>query len=328
LIELHPKAAAAAQVPARKLVDWMMEFQFCSDPGYFELDPVDYAPALGDAGIAMYREALTDHAANLGERPAPSEWRSGAPSLHWFAIEWNERRLAVLDRDVDRIIETHLCRANMTAGFLRTAEALEEIGEHDLAIEWAKRATDSSSEYQAELAGRFWSDLLAKYQPEQATEACVEVFQRWPSASNATYLCRQAGEAWSDYEHFVMSTLARWPREAVRFARTGLKDASLAWRLAHDLGLDCLEEWEALVKDYQKIDPLATLQIHRELVENALQVANTRRYRRVARRLATMRKLAAGTEQAAQVDQFIAQLRETYRRRTRLQYELNLAGLP
>jgi hypothetical protein len=50
LLELHPRVAAAAQVPAGNLVDWMMRFQFDGDVDYFEIDPVAYAPALGKSG--------------------------------------------------------------------------------------------------------------------------------------------------------------------------------------------------------------------------------------------------------------------------------------
>ena len=48
LLDLHPKAAAAAQVPPARLVDWMMKFQFEGDVDCFELDPVAYASALGE----------------------------------------------------------------------------------------------------------------------------------------------------------------------------------------------------------------------------------------------------------------------------------------
>jgi hypothetical protein len=41
-----------------------------------------------------------------------------------------------------------------------------------------------------------------------------------------------------------------------------------------------------------------------------------------------MRKLAAGTDQADVVDTFITELRDTHRRRPRLQHEFDRAGLP
>jgi hypothetical protein len=41
-----------------------------------------------------------------------------------------------------------------------------------------------------------------------------------------------------------------------------------------------------------------------------------------------MRKLASGTPEAAEVEELIANLRETHRRRPRLQLEFDRAGLP
>ena len=73
LLELHPTVAAAAQVPAGDLVDWMMRFQFDGDVDYFEIDPVAYAPALGKSGLAAYRARLSDIEAGLG----PTALRGG-----------------------------------------------------------------------------------------------------------------------------------------------------------------------------------------------------------------------------------------------------------
>ena len=77
-----------------------------------------------------------------------------------------------------------------------------------------------------------------------------------------------------------------------------------------------------------RIDPVAVLPVHRRLVENELVEAGAQHYRLAARRLATMRRLAAGTEHQADVDDVIAELRETHRRRPRLQQEFDRAGLP
>lgn len=70
------------------------------------------------------------------------------------------------------------------------------------------------------------------------------------------------------------------------------------------------------------------LPVHARLVEAMLIDANAQNYRLGARRLATMRKLARGTDKAEEVDAMIAQLREEHRRRPRLQKEFDKARLP
>lgn len=82
------------------------------------------------------------------------------------------------------------------------------------------------------------------------------------------------------------------------------------------------------MKVYEKVDPLAVRPIHQRLVENELVEAGAQHHRRAARRLAKMRKLANGSDQAVEVDELIAELRQAHRRRPRLQQEFDRAGLP
>ena len=126
----------------------------------------------------------------------------------------------------------------------------------------------------------------------------------------------------------MLATLAARPDQAVLFALGTLKDPRLAWDQAVALRLDDDHTWAELAKAYERIDPLAVLPVHRRLVEHELVNAGAQHYRLAARRLAKMRTLAAGTDQADVVDTFIAALRDTHRRRPRLQQEFDRARLP
>ena len=112
------------------------------------------------------------------------------------------------------------------------------------------------------------------------------------------------------------------------FALLTLRDVQFAWNLARSLGLDDGRTWSDLAKAYENVDALAVLPVLTRLVENELTEAGAQHYRIAARRLAKMRKLAAGSDRAVEVDEFIGQLRETHRRRPRLQQEFDRAGLP
>ncbi|WP_413452933.1 DUF6880 family protein [Georgenia phoenicis] len=328
LLDLHPKAAAAAQVPPRKLVDWMIAFQFDGDVDYFELDPVAYAPALGEEGLAMYRARLAEIADALGPLPAGTE-RWDVPNRHErWVLEWNGRRLAVLDRDVEAIIRTHARDQKVAAWLQDAAEALAEIGAFDLAIDWARQATRFNLGHQSLRASDYWCALLAEHRPGELLAARVEVFRRWPTSSTAAGLYRDAVEAWPEYREEVMSRLSGSPRDAVVFALDPLKEVELAWELAHSLTLEADDVWERLAEEYAKTHPLAVLPVLRRLVERELTQADAQRYRAAARRLARMRRLAAGSDEVADVERFVAELRETHRRRPRLQQEFDRAGLP
>ena len=328
LLDLHPKLAASAMVPPGKLVDWMIKFQFDGDVDYFELDPVAYASALGDKGMATYRSRLNEIEAGLGARPSEDDRWTSRHSHEWFTLDWNAQRLAVLDHDVDAVIRTHAKDRKVAAWLEDTAQAFEEIGEIDLAIDWAKQATDFGRGHQSLKAADYWCKLLDEHRPDESLEARLLVFRRWPSSTTAARLHQAAGKSWPDHSDDVVTTLSASPRDVVLFALLTLKDVPFAWNLAHSLALDSDHTWNELIKAYEKIAPLAVLPIHQRLVENALVEASAQHYRLAARRLAKMRKLAAGSEKAGDVDALIADLRETHRRRPRLQQEFDRAGLP
>lgn len=327
LLELHPKAAAAARVPAARLVDWMMKFQF-DDAVDFELDPVAYAPALGEAGVATYRARLAQVEETLGARPSERERWSSGHSHEWFTLDWNAQRLAVLDRDIEAIIRTHARDRKVAAWLQDTAEALEEAGEIDLAIDWAKQATDFDHGHQSLKAAGYWCTLLQAHRTGEAMDARLLVFRRWPTSTTAARLHAIAGKTWPDHRDEVIATLASRPNEAVLFALLTLKDVHFAWDLAHSLTLDNDHTWNELIKAYEKVDALAVLPIHERLVDNELVEAGAQHYRRAARRLAKMRKLAVRSDKATEVDDLIAGLRDAHRRRPRLQQEFDRAGLP
>lgn len=158
--------------------------------------------------------------------------------------------------------------------------------------------------------------------------ARLAVFRKWPSATSAAALYDSAGPGWGAHRDEVMATLADSPRDAVLFALITLDDPGLAWELAHSLELTDLGAWSDLLESYQTVDPLAVLPKHRELVESTLVATNVRNYRSAALRLRRMRKLAAGTTAEADLDAYIVELRNTHRRRTRLQQEFDRCKLP
>lgn len=154
------------------------------------------------------------------------------------------------------------------------------------------------------------------------------MFRKWPSSTSAGRLHKAAGKAWPEYRDEVVATLAASPRDAVLFALLTLEEPEFAWNLAHSLARNSDHTWSELAKAYEKVDPIATLPIHQRLVENELVEAGAQHYRLAARRLAKMRKLSAGSEKSAEVNDLIADLREIQRRRPRLQQEFDRAGLP
>lgn len=343
LLALHAELTNAAPPPPARLVAWMIDFQFDGVVDYFTLDPAAYGPALGDRGIALYKAKLAEIAASVGPAPTEAEehayWlqRVADPSL-WdqqaglrharFVLEWNAQRLAVWDRDLDAIIATHARDRKVAAWLEDTAEAFAEIGETDLAIDWARQATFFDRGHQSVNAARLWCRLLSEHRPGDELAARLAVFDRWPTATHADGVHRAAGEAWPDYRTHVMDALRQRPGEAVSFALHALDDVPLAWDLAHSLGLDEPGLWGTLADRYEKVDPLAVVPLHTRQVLDHLEHADAQHYRAAARKLAHLRALTRDTEMADGIDTLVADLRDTHRRRPRLQQEFTRAGLP
>ena len=180
----------------------------------------------------------------------------------------------MFDHDIEAIITTHARDRRVAAWLEDTAQAFEEIGEADLAIEWAKRATDFNDGHQSLRAAQRWCRLLAEHRPDEVLPARLTVFRRWPSSSTATHLYRDAGSRWPEYRAEVLDQLATHPRDAVLFAHLTLADLPMAWTLAHDLQLTDDDTWAELAKAYEKLDPWAVLPVLARLVDHDL--ANTR----------------------------------------------------
>jgi uncharacterized Zn finger protein len=224
----------------------------------------------------------------------------------------------VLDRDVDAIIRTHARDQRVAAWLHETAKAFEEIGEIDLALQWAHQASNHTPSHQALQAAEYRCELLARHRPTETTQARYEVFSRWPSATSAARLHGTADEIWNEYQDEVMRTLSSQPRDLVLFTLLTLQNPQLAWEQAHQAELVDAQVWEELVKAYETVDPAAVLPVYQKLVEHELVNADAQHYRRAAKHLAKMRKLAAHTNHVEETDAFIAELRETHKRRLRL----------
>ena len=326
LIDLHPRVAAQAGVSRAKLADWVYEFHFDDEVDYFVLDPVAYAPALGDEGLRRLRGRIEALRAQL----APADPNDRFPRLdhRQFVVQWFDKRFAVLDRDVEAIVRTHLRDGRVAAWHEDVAEAMEEIGEIDLAIAWAQRASMFDRGHQSQRAAERWWRLLGEHRPLDLPAAARTILERWPSAGNGARLVAVAGDGTVDD---VQTTLASRPAELVRFQLDTMRDPALAWGTAHRLALSDDGVWADLARAYLPLDPVAAIEVQLRLVATSLQVADTRRYRPAARDLVNIRRsaiAAEGTAALAVVDDAISDLRARYRRRPSLIDALDHAKLP
>lgn len=244
-----------------------------------------------------------------------------------YLLQWFEQRFAVLDRDFDAIIATHLRDGSSAAWYEDVAQAFEEIEEFDLAIFWTHRALLFDRGYRAQTAANNWWTLLESHKPEELPFAARLIFDRWPNAYAGTRLIERAGQ---DNLPHVTATLASNPDELITFQLETLDDPALAWASATASDRVSAWVWEKLADAYFAVDPVASLEVQLRLIAATLTEANTRKYRPAAFELKKLRKVAkkASPQALALVDQAILELRKTYKRRPSFLAALDRAKLP
>ena len=311
LLNLHAEACDARVADPVKLASWMIRFRFV-DQDFFEPDPVRYANALGEAGLAAYRKAVTEH-----------------EDQDSFAARYAWERLAVLDGDVDRIVA--LVGGDLSAPyhFVRVAEAMAELGRDEDVLSWCLRGTAETSGWQtSKLYDLACEVYKRRSQPVEVLGLRRAEHERMPSSSTYAALRRaaEAVDAWEFEREAARATLRRLDKGAYIDALLSDDDAQLAWETAvadpdWDPGAAM---WLRLAEAREKDRPRDALAAYWRVVGEMLEQADRRAYSRAVRIL----KRARATAEAGEMYPAFAALRAQQRRRPTLIAMLDKAGLP
>ena len=314
LLELHAQACQPGVADPVKLAKWMVRFCFV-DQDFFELDVVRYAPGLGDNGIAAYRKEVAARSAGSDR----------------FAARYAAERLAVLDRDVDALVE--MLGGDLTGSYQyqRVAEAMVELDLPDDALRWAIDGIERTSGWQVAKLYDLAAELLAdRGDVAGVFELRRSQHERMPSSTTYGFL-RAAAEATGEWA--VLRTGAR----EVLGARDpgGLVDVLLddgepdaAWVLATaepawEVGE---HRWKRLAEARAASHPADAMAVWFRLVDEVLVTADKRAYQAAVRYLKAAKKAAAAAEAMVEFQVRVAGLRETHRRRPSLIARLDKAG--
>lgn len=305
LLELHAEFCTAAPPKARRLIDWMIAFQFDGTQDYFTLDVAAYAAALGPDGLRKYAQALD----------AVETGTSGRD----FTVQFNRERLAVALGDPGGVIASFqpLTRAYRMHDL---AKALIEIDAVDQAIRYAHQATELEDGWQAERAGQYWCELLRQHRSRAEEVAARQaVFDRWPTAVNAVSLAEAAGSNWGDRSEQVYARL-----DAVHLVETllRLKEHDRAWADAQGHPLN-VELWTRLVAVRLKADPASAVPKLLELIDVDLEKADLRGYKSAVTRLKQLRTALRTLDREGEFATVLGTIRDENRHRPRLLQELH-----
>lgn len=314
LLELHAQACDARVADPLRLARWMVRFTF-EDQDFFVVDPVRYAAALGDDGVSAYRREVAKRSSD-GDR---------------FAERYAVERLAVLDGDVDLLVE--LLGGDLSAPyqFIRVAEAMVELGRFDDALRWARRGIAETSGWQVAKLYDLAAGVLADRDDATGVlDLRREEHHRVPSAS--TYaLLRTAAVAvgvWDDEQPLARAVLAARDPAGLVDALLADGDADEAWAVATSGEWDPGERrWQRLAEVREPIDPAAAMAVYLRLTDAALITANRGAYRVAVRHLKAARRAATAAGETDTFLDHVVALREQHRRRPSLIEMLDKAGL-
>ena len=331
VLDLHRKACAAGVADPQATARWMVRLAF-DDQDFFEIDPVAYADALGQRGLDVYRREVakrSEVAVDLGDRsPLLRDVYVGFPS---FAAKYAAERLAVIDRDVERLVELLGGDLSSPHQFVRVAEAMVELGQGDDALVWARRGIAETNGFQVANLYDLAADLLAdKDDLDAVVELRRDHHQRMPSASTYARLqaAARANDTWDAEMASARGLLA--DRDLPGFIDALLTDGEpeQAWDAATAAHRDLqASQWLRLAEVRESTAPADAMTVYLRLANDVLGRADKRAYRDAVRYLKAARRAAAAAERLDEFNASLTDLRERNRRRPSFMAMLDKAGL-
>ena len=184
LTGLYAKACAIAPPDAAKVAAWLVASR-CDGPGWPDFAVADFAPALGEAGLAELARLVEERRTD-GE---PGSW-----SVTW-GVSSLRKELAALSGDVDAHLAVLAQEARSGRDYGEIVSVLRKAGRDRDAEEWARRglAAEPSSPWTDALREQLAELLLGSGRGDEAVAMHREVFER--RAMHSDYLrLRKAAE--------------------------------------------------------------------------------------------------------------------------------------
>ena len=314
--ELYARACREGAPDAKKLARWLVQFRD-SSPGWPQLELADFVEAFDGAAMEAYRRGV----AKLDEAYADRE--------HYkrFEVDCMLLELADHDGDIDRAVELLTTRDHPQYGAV--IDRLRAVGRDEEAIEWMDRAV-AAGRVSGRMGGdEVWLDPVAVADTYRSlgrdadgTAVLREEFARRPELATFRRLVAYAGqigheEAERSWALAKALDLAAAPYgDGALLIEIALSDGDLetAWSAARDLGPG--RQWRSLADASRDFAPREAAELYRDDVGKDLKYADTQKYASIAERLAAMRDLYQRAGAEADFADYLAELRETYRRRT------------
>lgn len=334
VLELHHQACGSGNANPQKLAKWMVRFTV-KDQDFFVVDPVSYVDALGDKGLSTYRRELAK-LSQPSETDEPISRRAEiignlyAPFPN-HATKYANVRLAIIDRDTDRLIEWLGRDLTAPHHFTAVAEAMIELDLTDDALAWARRGIAETSGWQVaklyDLAARLLADAG---DDEEVLALRRQHHERSPSASTYAALADASGtlDIWDAEIDRARALLAEANPSGYIDALLAEGDTLEAWAAASAGGADVApSQWQRVAEAREATDPGDAMVVYLRLADGALVETGKRAYQAAIRHLKAARRAADASGMTTEFALHLAALREANRRRPSFVAKLDKAKL-
>lgn len=333
LQEIHFDACVAAPPDPLALARRLFEGEMRSDFESFYGAVETYGDVLGQEGLDEYRRLAS---ARWNELPAlgPGQRDENSRTRRWTLTRMMEM-LARSSGDVEALVAVRSRDLSLPYHFLQIAEVYRDAGDHDRAMEWARRGREAfPGDPDSRLLVFLADEHHQRGEHEQAMELVWRVFDARPSLAEYQLLKQHAdrAHAWKQWRDRALGRLREHARErTARMARIPGRapderselvrvflwegDAEAAWHEAREGGCSA-DLWLQLARGREAAHPADALAVYRDAVDRILAVTGDRAYTEAVRLLPRIRETMSrvGEDFAA----YLASLRTVHKRRRKL----------
>jgi hypothetical protein len=328
LMGLYARACAAAPPDTRKLAAWLVVSRL-DGPGWPDFDVADFAPALGEAGIAEVTRLVAERRA--AEDPS---------SYVAIGIRILREQLAAASGDVDAHVAVLAEDLRGGRDYGKIVAVLREAGRDQDAEEWTRKglADEPSSPWADDLREQLAGLLLAGGRGDEAVAVHREVFEQRTLHQDylrLRHVAERAGQ-WAELRDWALDFMRERARtgefrgvhvgELISvLVREDLLDE--AWAAAVSVGGQLHEsQWLQLIDLREKEHPADVLGPLAGLIEAGIERTNDKyRYPKAVKALKRLRENYERAGDAAGFGVYLAVLRERQRRKTSFIAKLDAA---
>lgn len=328
---LHQAAVDRARPDPRALAKRLFKLELDSHTlDTFHRAAATYADALGDEGIARYRELV---------EAAWAEVDHDGPRWENFRLRQARVAVAIAAGDADELIAIKRDDLHSPYDHLEIAQTLADTGRTDEAISWARRGLEQYADrwhQTPELRDWLAQLLAAQNRPDEVTDLYWDAFVRHPTLGTYRQLVEHASDpggtstaAIAFLEDRVGSPVSPtghpYPADSLIeiLDHDGRHDDAWALYLEHGCDHDCAMR---LAKRREADHPIDAIAVYDRDVERHIGRKNQTGYRAAVRQLARIRKLADAADQPELATVIIDRVRTEHRQKRNLMSLLSDVG--